>query len=243
MMKEHNQNPWQAVSIFVGVLLLASLATNVYVVSKLGSQGTGSPSGGTAIVPDNGNGAAAPMPTGPVNIQLAPNTPFLGNADAKVTVVEYADYQCPFCERFFSQVMPSIKSDYIDTGKIKFVYQDFAFLGPDSVTAAEASHCADEQGKFWVYHDYLFSHQGQEGSGWATADHLKQFAADAGLDTAKFNTCLDSGKYSQQVQDETDAGRTNGVSGTPSVFVNGKIIVGAQPYSVFQQAIDAALAN
>jgi len=155
--------------------------------------------------------------------------------------VEYADYECPFCEKFFTQVFPDLKSKYIDTGKIKWVYQDFAFLGPDSNTAAEASHCAADQNKFWQYHDYLFSHQGAEGSGWATADHQKQFAQAVGLNTSQFNGCLDSGKYKQEVLDETAAGRNYGVSGTPTVFVNGTPVVGAQPVTAFEQAIDAAL--
>ena len=185
---------------------------------------------------------SAPLAAGtPVKITLKPNTPYLGSSNAKVTVVEYADYQCPYCEKWYSSVMPELKAKYINTGKIKFVYQDFAFLGADSNTAAEASHCAADQNKFWQYHDYLFGHQGTEGSSWATADHQKQFAAALGLNTAQFNSCLDSGKYKQEVLDETAAGRSYGVSGTPTVFVNGQIIVGAQPAQQFEQAIDVAL--
>ncbi|MDR3642554.1 MAG: DsbA family protein [Candidatus Doudnabacteria bacterium] len=186
--------------------------------------------------------AAQPAAAGtPVKITLKPNTPFLGNASAKVTVVEYADYECPFCEQFFKTVWPELKAKYVDTGKIKYMYQDFAFLGPDSNTAAEASHCAADQNKFWQYHDYLFTNQGAEGSGWATAAHQKQFAAAVGLNTTQFNTCLDSGKYKQEVLDETAAGKSFGVSGTPTLFVNGVAIVGAQPVANFEQAIDAAL--
>ncbi len=186
-------------------------------------------------------GAQVAAPTGPVNITLKSNAPFLGKADAPVTVVEYADYECPFCEQWYKTVMPDLKTKYIDTGKVKFYYQDFAFLGPDSNTAAEATHCAADQNMFWQYHDYLFSNQGQEGSGWATASHQKQFAQAVGLNISQFNQCLDSGKYKQQVLDETDAGKSYGVSGTPSVFINGTIIVGAQPLQSFEQAIDAAL--
>ena len=243
-MESSGSNPWMFVSVLLGVLLIASFVTNIVIISKvttLGSQ-TGNLQAGTQPTPSAAAPSAPTAPTAPVNIQLAAGTPFLGNANAKVTVVEYADYQCPFCERFYTQTMPSIKTAYIDTGKIKFYYQDFAFLGPGSTTAGEAVLCAQDQNKFWEYHDYLFAHQGQEGSGWATADHLKQFAQAVGLDTTKFNTCLDSGKYSQQVQDQTNAGRTYGVTGTPSVFVNGQLIVGAQPYTAFKQAIDAALA-
>jgi protein-disulfide isomerase len=190
---------------------------------------------------DPGQGQQPAAQAGPVNINLKSDTPFLGNKDAKVTVVEYADYQCPFCEKWYTNVMSELKSKYINSGKIKFVFQDFAFLGADSNTAAEATHCAADQNKFWQYHDYLFTHQGQEGSGWATADHQKEFAKAVGLNTSQFNQCLDSGKYKQQVLDETAAGKTYGVSGTPTVFVNGKILVGAQPASALTALIDAAL--
>ncbi len=181
-------------------------------------------------------------PTGPVNITLKPNTPFLGSGSAKVTVVEYADYQCPFCERWYTSTWPDLKAKYVDTGKIKFVYQDFAFLGPDSNTLAEGSHCAADQNKFWQYHDYIFSHQQQENTGWATQDKVEALAQNiSGLNSSQFNQCLNSGKYKQEVLDETAAGRQYGVTGTPTVFVNGTAIVGAQPATAFEQAIDAAL--
>jgi len=189
-----------------------------------------------------GQAQALPAQGAPVKITLPANVPYLGSSNAKVMVVEYADYECPYCEKFFTGTWPDLKTKYVDTGKIKFIYQDFAFLGPDSNTAAEASHCAADQNKFWQYHDYLFTNQGQEGSGWATADHQKQFAQTMGLNTAQFNKCLDSGKYKQEVLNETAAGHTYGVSGTPTIFVNGTPIVGAQPASAFEQAIDAALA-
>ncbi len=192
----------------------------------------------SAVTPPSAPQAAA---AGPVNITLAPNTPYLGNDKAKVTVVEFADYQCPFCEEFYKTVWPELKAKYVDTGKIKFVYQDFAFLGADSTTAAEAAHCAEDQGKFWQYHDYLFNNQQEENTGWATAVHQKQFAATLGLNTTQFDQCLDSGKYAAEVAKETAAGKSYGVSGTPSVFVNGQIIVGAEPVTTFEQAIDAAL--
>lgn len=232
-------------SVLVGaVLISATLFYNFKMVLKRMDAGS------TIVAAQNTQAQAAPQaaapaapaaPTGPVNIVLKPNTPFLGNANAKVTVVEYADYQCPFCEKWYTGVMSELKTKYIDNGKIKFVYQDFAFLGPDSNTAAEATHCAADQNKFWQYHNYLFSNQGAEGSGWATAIHQKEFAQAVGLNTTQFNSCLDSGKYKQEVLDETAAGKSYGVSGTPSVFVNGVIIVGAQPAASFEQAIDAAL--
>jgi protein-disulfide isomerase len=187
------------------------------------------------------NQAAVKQAPSPIPVSLKPGVPFKGNADAKVTVIEYADYRCPFCEKFYTTVMPDLKSKYIDTGKIKFVYQDFAFLGADSYAAAEASHCAADQGKFWEYHDYLFGHQGSESGDWASIKNQKIFAKTLKLKTALFNSCLDSHKYKQQVLDETAAGKSYGVTGTPTVFVNGVALVGAQPLSTFTDAIDAAL--
>ena len=235
-------------AILAGALILS--AALFYSSSSLvkGLSGTqiGS-AGGAQVAAQNGAQQAAQQPAAPgaaVDIKLAPNTPYLGSGSAKVTVVEYADYECPYCERWYTTVMPDLKSKYIDTGKIKFVYQDFAFLGPDSNTLAEGSHCAADQGKFWQYHDYVFTHQGQENSGWGTPDKVKAIAAAmGGLNTSQFNQCLDSGKYKQEVLNETSAGKTYGVNGTPTIFVNGTAIVGAQPASTFTAAIDAALAK
>ncbi len=228
-------------SVIIGAILIsASLFYNFkLVIKQMGKTAT------VAQVPvaPTTNPGTPTVPAGPVDITLDQNTPFLGNKDAKVTVIEYADYQCPFCEKFYTEVYPQLKSKYIDTGKIKFIYQDFAFLGADSNTAAEATHCAADQNKFWQYHDYLFTHQGQENGGWATLDHQKQFAAAVGLNAGQFNQCMTSGKYKDQVAKETAAGKSYGVTGTPSVFVNGVIIVGAQPLANFTQAIDAALAK
>lgn len=230
--------------VIIGAILIsASLFYNFKLVlgqmDKLSSLSAAAPAAPSA--PAQGSPSAPAAPAGPVNITLAPNTPFLGSASAKVTVVEYADYQCPFCEQFYKNTWPDLKTKYVDTGKIKFVYQDFAFLGPDSITASEAAHCAADQNKFWQYHDYLFANQGQEGSAWATADHQKQFAKTVGLNTSAFNQCLDSHKYTTEVNNETAAGKSYGVTGTPTVFVNGSIIVGAQPAVSFESAIDAAL--
>lgn len=186
---------------------------------------------------------AAQAPGTPVKLNIKANQPFLGSGSAKVTVVEYADYRCPFCERWYTSTWPTIKAKYVDTGKIKFIYQDFAFLGPNSYTAAEAAHCAGDQNKFWQYHEYLFQNQGSESTDWASIDNQKKFAQTLGLNTSQFNQCLDSGKYKQEVLDETAAGKASGVTGTPTVFVNGVAIVGAQPTDQFVKAIDAALAK
>lgn len=235
-------------ALIAGALIIS--ASVIYSFKTVGKQLSGtatvaSSQNTVAQAPSQPSAAAQPLapaaPGVPVNIKLAANTPYLGSGTAKVTVVEYADYRCPFCERLFTTVLPDIKSKYIDTGEIKFIYQDFAFLGADSNTAAEASHCAADQNKFWQYHDYLFKNQGSESGDWASAVNEKIFAKTLGLNTTQFNSCLDSGKYKQEVLNETAAGKSYGVTGTPTVFVNGVAVVGAQPLTAFTSAIDAAL--
>lgn len=229
--------------LVLGFLLVAGTVfyTNRQLIKTLQDvQFSGAVAAGTAQTGQQQQGQAQ-VPTGPVKISLKSDAPYLGNKDAKVVVVEYADYQCPFCEQWYKNVYPELKSKYIETGKIKFVYQDFAFLGADSTAAAEAAQCAKEQGKFWEYHDYLFSNQGQENGGWAKAENQKKFAKTLGLNTSKFNSCLDTHKYAQEVQNQTAAGKSYGVTGTPTTFINGQSFVGAQPFATFQQAIDNAL--
>lgn len=179
----------------------------------------------------------------PVDISITESMPRLGNADAPVVLVEYADYQCPFCGKFFSETFSKLKTEFIDTGKIRFYYQDFAFLGEESQFAAEAAKCAKEQGKFWEYHDYLYTHQDGENEGAFTQVNLKKFAAELGLDQTKFNNCVDSRVYKPDVEAESSQGQSYGVSATPTVFINGQKYEGAQDFDVYKQAIEKALQN
>lgn len=234
-MEFHKKELATATYIIGGCVLAGALIISATIFYTLKGQSLAANTG------DNAPAAQKPDTAGKVTINLKSNTPYLGNNKAKVTVVEYADYRCPFCEKFYTDVYTQLKTKYIDTGKIKFIFQDFAFLGPDSNTAAEATHCAADQNQYWQYHDYLFTHQGSESSDWASAANQKIIAQTLGLNTTAFNQCLDSGKYKQEVLDETTAGQKYGVTGTPSVFVNGKIFVGAQPLANFVQAIDAEL--
>lgn len=169
--------------------------------------------------------------------------PVLGKENAKVTVIEFADFQCPFCEKWFTESAGNLIKDYVNTGKVRFAYRHFAFLGEESNWAAEASNCANDQGKFWQYHDYLFKNQKGENQGAFTKDKLKGFASVLGLNTSAFNSCLDNGKYVSAVADDTAAGQTAGVTGTPTIFVNGQAIVGAQPYSALKALIDQELSK
>lgn len=181
------------------------------------------------------------VPTGPVDIKLKDSAPFLGNKDANVVLVEYADFQCPFCHEFFKTILPDLRTKYIDTGKVKFVFQDFAFLGDESKHTAEAAKCAGDQNKFWQYHDYLYEHQGQENSGAFSDDNLKKFAQAIQLDSRVFNQCLDSHIQKPLVEDEINAGTSYGVTGTPSLFINGNKHEGVANFSVYEQAIEEAL--
>lgn len=167
----------------------------------------------------------------------------LGNQNAPVTVIEYGDFQCPFCGKLFKDTESVLREKYIKIGKVKFIYRNFAFLGQESIWAAEAAFCAGEQGKFWQYHDYLFSNQRGENQGAFSKDNLKSFAVVLGLDRGKFSTCLDSEKYADLVKQETKAGGEAGVSGTPAIFINGKMYVGALPTATFTQIIDTELSN
>ena len=166
--------------------------------------------------------------------------PFLGDANAPLTIVEFSDYQCPFCKRFRDQTLDQLKSNYIDTGKVKFVYKDYPLsFHAEAQGSAEAALCAKDQDKYWEYHDTLFSDT-QKWIGIGTSG-FKLIASDLGLDESTFADCLDSGKYTQEVKDDFAAGQRAGVTGTPGFIVGNTLLSGAQPFSSFQAVIDAQL--
>lgn len=170
--------------------------------------------------------------------------PMIGNKNAKVTIIEFSDFQCPFCRSFWKDTYQQIKKEYVDTGKVKFVYRDFPLsFHPMAMPSAQASECADEQGKFWEMHDKMFSEQGKLGQGTVTytVNDLKLWAVSLGLDSGKFNSCLDSGKYKTEIEKDMADGTTAGVTGTPSLFINGRLVVGAQPFANFKAIIDEEL--
>jgi protein-disulfide isomerase len=168
-------------------------------------------------------------------VEIAAEDPVLGLANAPVTVIEFSDFQCPFCR----QVMPTLKKLREAYGdRVRIVWKDFPLtsIHPQAFKAAEAGQCAREQNKFWEYHDRLFENQQA-----LQLDFLKKYAVDAGLDTAKFNACLDTAKYAERVQAQMGVGNQLGVSSTPSLFVNGRMVNGAQPYETFAAIIDEEL--
>jgi protein-disulfide isomerase len=176
-----------------------------------------------------------------VDVTVKPNAPTLGPSEAPVTLIEFADFQCPFCKKFQDEVFPQLKSRYTDTGKAKFIFQDFAFLGEESLQAAAAAKCAADQQQFWPYHDLLYAKQGSENSGTFSNTALKSFAQQLGLNQAEFNQCVDSGKYTQAVQDETTAGQSFGVSATPTLFINGQKYEGVGSVLEYTTVIEQAL--
>jgi protein-disulfide isomerase len=172
-----------------------------------------------------------------------------GDIDAPVTLIEFADFQCPFCGRFARQTAPIIESEYISTGKVNMVFKHLALRGSDSISTSIASQCAGDQGKFWQYHDILYENQGTENSGWASRDNLKRFASDIGLDRASFDSCFDSNKYSKLVQEDIQLARDLGLIGTPTFVVayndgsEPQAIVGAQPADAFRKVLDDKLGD
>jgi len=188
------------------------------------------------------------LQTGPQLIQVSlDDDPVKGDPNAPFTIIEFSDFQCPFCMKFHTQTLPLIEENYINTGKVKFVYRDFPIqsIHPNAFPAALASECADEQGMFWEFHDMVFVNQ----KTWErqdvvqSAQTFQQFAADIGLDMESFNTCFATAKYSDEINKDLRDGQVYGVTGTPGFFIgNEKIgfikISGAQPYSVFQQVLD-----
>ncbi len=165
-----------------------------------------------------------------------------GDPAAPVTIDEWADFQCPACRAFTVGAGQQLDATYIQDGTAKLVWHNLAFLGQESVWAAEAADCADEQGRFWDYHDKLYAEQAGENRGAFSKDHLKQFAADLGLDQPAFNACLDSDRYAAQVKAETEAGRQQGVRVTPTLFVNGQKLEGVPVLQQLSQLIEAQAA-
>ena len=170
--------------------------------------------------------------------------PAQGDPNAKVKIVEFADFRCPFCEQFYKESENQIINDYVKTGKAVFYFRHFAFLGPASVVAANAAECANEQGKFWEMHNYFYSNQPPESdTSIYTVDKLTGIAGTLGMDTNKFSSCLTANTYQKNVDKDQSEGQTAGVSGTPTMFINGVSIVGAEPYATIKSQIDSALAQ
>lgn len=234
----NNMNtPWFAVSVgLLGLIVGYALAT-----------GVGNPLAGGKAKPSPtvaAGDAAEPEPAGdPADID---DDAVLGSDDATVTLIEFTDYQCPFCSRHIEQTMPEIKKNYIDTGKIKYVVRDFPLsFHSNAHKAAEATECAGEQNKFWEMHDKLFEEQGSWSNLSDASSKFKEYAKSLGLN-ASFETCLDNGDMAGEVDADLAAGSAAGINGTPGFWIisdsgESKSVSGAYPYATFQAAFDAML--
>lgn len=180
----------------------------------------------------------------------ADDDPVRGNQDAPITIVEFSDFQCPFCARFQIQTLPLILEQYVETGKVKFVYRDFPIQNshPNAMPAAAASECAHEQDKYWEYHDALFENQAVWNKVEITSaiTIFKEFATELNLNQEQFDSCLDSGKYIEEIKNDLNDGRNYGITGTPGFFIGNDDIGfvklnGAQPFEAFKSVIDSQL--
>jgi protein-disulfide isomerase len=187
--------------------------------------------------------AAAPAPVPSANgksvTDIRSRDVVLGNTKAPVTLIEYGDYQCPFCVRFNQTTEPPLRQNDIKNGNVNMIFRNFAFLGAESTAAAEAAECAKDQNKFWAYHDALYNAEAAdeqknptsaENNGSYTRALFLQLASQAGLDAGKFTTCIDTGKYKAQVAADAQDAQALGVNSTPTLFLNGQKILGAVPY-------------
>jgi protein-disulfide isomerase len=181
-------------------------------------------------------------------VNLENGSPPLGSESAPITIVKFGDYQCEACYYWFHNTRSTLIDNYIETGKAKLVFMDLPFLGRDSITAAQASYCAEDQGKYWEYHTMLYTFQEVEAydSGWADRDRLNAFASSLDMNMDEFNECMDSSKYKNRVKANFDEAVRNGVQSTPTFILisqDGKTerFAGAQPYSVFAATIESML--
>ena len=231
-------------------LLLAIVIVGAFVFF-LG--GNNNPATGNVVV----NNPAPTLPSQPSQVTASvDDDAVLGDKNAPVTIIEFSDYQCPFCRKFWTETFNQIKKDYIDTGKVKFLYMDFPLssIHPAAEPAAEAAECAREVGKgdeaYYKMHDKIFQESNKldggdpitgpvKGTAQFGATELKKWAKDLGYN---IDSCLDSGKYKSEIAKDQADGASYGVQGTPAFFVNGKLLSGAQPYAAFKQVIDAELA-
>jgi protein-disulfide isomerase len=220
--------------------VLVVLAFSLGIIIGYLAWGRTPPVAAVAAQPPDSVAPAAVATTNPQYVRYKIPTdgfPSLGPANAPITLVEFADFQCPFCREWQQQTYQPLLAAY--PGKIRVVYRDFPLtsIHPNAEPAAEAAQCANEQGAFWPYHDKLFSSEN------LSNDVYKQYAQELNLDMTKFEDCVTTHKFQQAIQTDSDFAVNLGVNSTPTFFINGLAVVGAQPLSVFQQVIDKELAG
>jgi protein-disulfide isomerase len=229
-------------SISISIIIGAVLISGAIIYSS--SQKSGNP---TTVVNN-----PSPQPTAPsVDISKVKTAgePFIGNPNAPVTVAYWFDYQCPFCKQNEQTVMPQLKADYIDTGKVKLVYKDYEFLGPDSQTLGATARAVWDvaPGKFYQWHKAIFDNSGTENSGWATKAKILSITVSV-LGASDANKVMqlaitNASKYQAVMDADKAEGTAFGINGTPGTIIGKQLIVGAQPYSAFKSAVDQTLAG
>lgn len=232
-----NATPFLVALLVIAAFLIGTMYTKISYLEK------GTTAGTVAQAPSQPNQAVpTPAPGQKVDVGVG-RLETLGNKNAKVTMIEFSDFQCPFCRSFWRDTFTQIKKEYIDTGKVRFAYRHLPLgFHPGAIPAAEATECANEQGKFWEMHDKIFQEQDKQGTGTIqfTIDDVKKWAKDIGLN---LDSCLDSKKYAKNVTEDEQTAQKIGATGTPTFVINGQLVVGAQPFASFKTLIDAELAK
>lgn len=223
----------------------AVIASIVIVIAFLGFEGLSNESE-LVLEPTTPNIQEQSIKNITIDTFLANGSPMLGDPDALVTLVEFGDYQCHFCNVFFHSTEEDILTNYIETGKVRMIFKDYNIIGPDSISASHGAHCANDQGLFWEYHDILYSNWTGENNGWASSENLKKFAQEIGLDMEKWSECMTNETHSQVILASNNDARLLELTGTPAFFVigpDGKItrLFGAQPYDVFKNIFETEL--
>lgn len=226
--------PLLVLALIIGAYFLGVQTTKVKYLEEQ--------AGAVSAVTDPNAPQASPTPI-VMDVELGA-LPVLGDKNAPVTIVEFSDFQCPFCKRFTDDAFVQLKKEYIDTGKVKYAFRHYPLpIHPNAPKAAEASECANEQQTFWEYHDKLFATQDE----WSNLTNTEAqntfvtYASELGLNTDQFSSCLTTGKYADKVAKDTQAAQDAQVSATPTAYINGQQVVGALPFSAFQTIIEQEL--
>jgi len=245
------KNPLQQLSMrLMYVVLLIAFLVIGYLLGKLEGTNPAVQGENQTAAGQTGNTQALPQEPGAPDPEEVLKTldeghlPVKGKASAPVTIIEFSDFQCPFCRSFYTQTLPQIEKEYVETGKVKMYYRHLPLaFHAQARPFALASECANEQGKFWELHDKIFDEQEKLGQGTveSTVDDIKAWASEIGLNASQFNQCLDSEKYAENVDNDNSVASKVNATGTPTFYINGKQIVGAQPFSSFKAIIDQEL--
>lgn len=228
-------------SVGIGVGAVIGIALIILILGQVEKTATPTQDASFTVTPAKGN-----MTQASINFLVDNVSSILGSKDAPITMIEFGDYQCFYCNKFYHTIEPDIVKNYINTGKVRMVFKDFVIIGQDSVNAAHAAHCAQEQGKFWEYHDALYDNWAGENTGWASTNNLMNFAKKVGLDGNQFSSCMSQSKYLPTIQGSMSDAKGLGLTGTPDFFIIAPDhsitkVVGAQPYEVFDNLFKSKL--